>query len=384
MIPKKTKVVLIERYLVFYRQEIYRRLADLYDMTFLYSGEQLGDLPELTGVRKQAVRCMASKIRARRKIVWMSVLRALVAIRPNVVIIEISTSLLSTWLLFLLRPILKFRLLFWGHGLEDYWKTKPNLTYGDRLRLLWFKWSDGVIVYGHRGLAELRTFLPSHPNLVRSPNAQNSDEQEVQFLKLEISGRAAARIALGIESFAFVYIGRLADGKGLERIPEMARFLHSKGTPFEMHFIGDGPARDNLQKELADIGVKAAFHGTISDEPSKGKILYACDCLLGPGPLGLAIVDALGYGCPVLALDDSNFHQKHGPEIEYLKPGISGLLARTPRDWLNAALDLVASNQAAHELRGGSLATFRSECQIQSQLDGVCQAVEQCLTGRAG
>lgn len=379
MNPKQTKVVLIERHLIFYRQELYRRLSDFYDMTFLYSGEQLGDLPELTGVRKKVVRHLSAKIRGHRKVVWMSVLRDIIALRPEVVISEISTSLMSTWLLFLLRPICKFRLLFWGHGLEDYWKTRPRVSPGDWVRLLWFKWSDGVIVYGNRGLGDLRAFLPEHPNLVHSPNTLNSDAQTGQFAKLEQEGRAAVRRELAINSFAFVYIGRLANDRGLERIPALIRCLHEKGVPVEMHFIGSGPARAGLQNELESSGVRVVFHGTLTEEASKGRILYGCDCLLGPGPLGLAIVDALGYGCPVLALHESNFNRKHSPEIEYVKPGISGYLEQTMQEWMARALALVTSSQTAMELRNGALATFRSECQIGSQLDGARRAIDRCV-----
>lgn len=384
MCNNKSKVVLIERYLVFYRQELYRRLSNIYDLTFLYSGEQLGDLPELTGVSKRSLRSFSAKICGRRKIVWMSALRDLLAIRPKVVITEISTSLLSTWLLFLLRPFLGYRLLFWGHGLEDYWSTKPCLTYGDRLRLLWFRWSNGVIVYGHRGLAELRQFLPSHPNLVRSPNAQNSDLQELEFEKMGAEGRDRIRDSLGITTFAFVYIGRLAEGKGLERVPALAKFLQANGAQVEFHFIGSGQGETNLRDGLLKLGVKVVFHGTLTGEAEKGRILFACDCLLGPGPMGLAIVDALGYGCPVLALGDNNFAQKHGPEIEYVVDGESGFIRGTLPAWQDCALQLVQDKVLLAQLRNGAIRVFQRECLISRQIEGACAAIDKSVSGQCG
>ena len=374
---ERRSVFVIERYMVFYRQELYRKLGEIYTMVYLYSGESLGDLPDVTGIEKVVVPSHACNVRGRRKIVWMSVFPQIFRRRPRVVITEISISLFSTWLLIFLRPFLGYKLLFWGHGLEDYWRTVPRLSFGDRLRLLWFRWSDGVIVYGRKGLEDLRKFLPAHPNLARSPNALNSDSQREQFLALEQEGREAVRESLGIRDFAFFYIGRLAEGKGLERLASLAAHLKERGACFEMHFIGSGSAGESLRTQLHALGVQAVFHGTITDEKRKGRLIYAFDCLLGPGPLGLAIVDSLAYGCPVLALSDKNFTQKHGPEIEYVRNGLSGFVTESATEWQEKALSMAVSH--VPELRTGARSAFCSECQISAQLAGVTQAIDPCL-----
>lgn len=380
--PKKVRLVLVERYLVFYREELYRRLSVRYNTSFLYSGERLGDLPELAEVDRLPVHCFAMRVKGRRKIVWMSILFALLKTRPEVVISEISISLVSTWILFILRPLLKFRLLFWGHGMEDYWQSAPRITIADRIRLLWFRWSDGVIVYGKRGLKELKTFLPSHPNLVRSPNAQNSDLQHQCFERLSNEGRIKIRADLGISGFAFVYIGRLVDGKGLERLPALAEYLKSRGSYCEFHFIGSGNAEKGLQQDLAEIGIKTVFHGTLTEESMKGRILFASDCLIGPGPMGLAVVDALGYGCPVLTLGEKNFLQKHGPEIEYIENGISGFILPSVEEWQDRAFDLTQDMTLLSQLRVGATKVFQSECLISNQFNGACEAIDRSISNR--
>lgn len=374
--PERLKVFLVERNLVFYRQELYQRLGAVYNMTYLYSGDPLGDLPGVSGIQKLVVPFLSLKLRGRKKIVWLSILSQMLRQRPHVVITEISISLFSTWLLFMFRPFLGYKLVFWGHGLEDYWRTKPGLSPGDRLRLLWFGWSDGVIVYGRKGLEDLRGFLPKHRNLVRSPNAQNSDLQSRQFQVLEAEGRDNIRTSLGINNYAFVYIGRLTEGKGLDRIPQLADYLKEKHAKFELHFIGSGEAGEELKTALKKMGVKSVFHGTVTEEAGKGRLLYACDCLLGPGPLGLAIVDALGYGCTVLALSDQNFKQKHGPEIEYVSQGVSGYVELSPEDWMSRALRMANTDVDADRLRRGALALFHEECQTGIQLKSACQAIE--------
>jgi glycosyltransferase involved in cell wall biosynthesis len=374
---ERPSVIVIQRYMVFYHQELYRKLGEIFTMAYLHSGETLDDLPDVIGIENVAVASHSCNVRGRRKIVWMAVFSQIFRRRPRVVVTEISISLFNTWLLFLLRPILGYKLLFWGHGLEDYWHTAPKLSFGDSLRLLWFRWSDGVIVYGRKGLEDLRKFLPAHPNLVRSPNALNSDAQREEFLALEREGREAVRESLGIRDFAFFYIGRLAEGKGLERLTTLAARLKMKGVRFEMHFIGSGSAGESLRTQLHALGVQACFHGTITDEKRKGRLIYAFDCLLGPGPLGLAIVDSLAYGCPVLALSDKNFTQKHGPEIEYVRNDLSGFLAETATEWQEKALIMADPNYA--NLRTGALSVFRSECQISAQLAGVTQVIDSCL-----
>ncbi len=380
MEPGNISIVFVERYLVFYRQELYRRFATMFRTVFLYSGEQLGNLPNIAGIPKREVKCFATTIRRRRKIVWMAIIRHLFEAKPDIVVTEISISLLSTWVLFFLRPLLGFRIVFWGHGLEDYWRTRPGISLGDRIRLLWFRWSDGVIVYGKFGLNDLRSLLPKHLNLVRSPNALNSDAQNQQFELLNREGRNAVRGDVGIRSYAFCYIGRLAEDKGLERLPQFAAALHARGVIFEFHFIGSGPAEAFLRSAFDNLGISTTFHGTITEEGTKARLLYAFDCLLGPGPMGLAIVDAIGMGCPVLALSDALFSQKHGPEIEYVIDDCSGWVCSDELSWIRKAEELCREGSGCTKLRAGARTVFASQCQISQQMEPAIVAFERSLS----
>ena len=124
-----------------------------------------------------------------------------------------------------------------------------------------------------------------------------------------------------------LYVGRLAREKGIGRLRVVLREV--PGT--RLAIVGDGPARRDLEHEFADT--PTVFTGLLQGEDLAAAYASA-DAFLFPSTtetLGMAMIEALASGLPVIAA-------RSGASHEVVDEGESGLLYEP-----ESASDLVAA-----------------------------------------
>jgi glycosyltransferase involved in cell wall biosynthesis len=102
-----------------------------------------------------------------------------------------------------------------------------------------------------------------------------------------------------------LYVGRLAPEKGIERLK--AILTDVPGT--RLAFVGDGPARSDLEREFC--GTPALFTGVLQGE-DLARAYASADAFLFPSTtdtLGLAMLEALASGLPVVAARGGASHE---------------------------------------------------------------------------
>jgi glycosyltransferase involved in cell wall biosynthesis len=102
-----------------------------------------------------------------------------------------------------------------------------------------------------------------------------------------------------------LYVGRLAPEKGIERLK--AILTEVPGT--RLAFVGDGPARQTLEREFR--GSPAVFTGVLQGE-DLARAYASSDGFLFPSTtdtLGLAMLEALASGLPVIAARSGSSHE---------------------------------------------------------------------------
>jgi glycosyltransferase involved in cell wall biosynthesis len=112
-----------------------------------------------------------------------------------------------------------------------------------------------------------------------------------------------------------LYVGRLAPEKGIERLK--AILTEVPGT--QLAIIGDGPARKDLERAFA--GTRTVFTGVLQGEDLAAAYASA-DAFLFPSTtdtLGLAMIEALASGLPIVAA-------RSGASHEIVIEGENGLL----------------------------------------------------------
>ena len=102
-----------------------------------------------------------------------------------------------------------------------------------------------------------------------------------------------------------LYVGRLAPEKGIERLKAILTGV--PGT--RLAFVGDGPARADLERRFS--GTAAVFTGVLQGE-DLASVYASADAFLFPSTtdtLGLAMLEALASGLPVIAARGGASHE---------------------------------------------------------------------------
>ncbi len=112
------------------------------------------------------------------------------------------------------------------------------------------------------------------------------------------NARMRLRGSLGIaeDDFVFGSIGRIEKSKGMDVLIDAHQKLADPGT--KLVILGDGSNRRNWQKRLSS----GQFMPGFSTEPENWMLAF--DCFVSASrsePFGLAILEAMQAGCPVIA-----------------------------------------------------------------------------------
>ena len=121
--------------------------------------------------------------------------------------------------------------------------------------------------------------------------------------------------------FTILFIGRLIPSKRvdilLDYFSDLKNMLPNQNLRLEI--IGDGPQSDLIKPfNYKDI----IWHGTLVSEKEIAPIMERSNLVFVPGLSGLSVNHAFMYGRVYLTLPSNN----HGPEINYLKPNINGII----------------------------------------------------------
>ncbi len=367
----RREIVFLNRYIPFYREGIFRRVAEWRSTKLLYSGGTLGNLRSVETVEAGVVRSIELGGAAHRNIVWLGATVALWKTKPRIVCTELSLWLLSTWWWFVLRYLLGFRLVFWTHGLQESgWKSE-RIGWKDRIRLLWIQWADAVVFYSEDRHAEVARVTGNAEKYFVAPNTLDTTEYREHWARLEELGREMVRHELGVTAPLLVYLGRLAAEKEVLGLVEVMVAAEEAGLSAELAVIGGGEEEAALRKACARYGNRVRFYGPVFDPAEKCRWVFAADGMVCPGYAGLNVVDALAMGCPFFTVDDRVLVKRHSPEINYVVPGKNGVVASSRAE---LGREIAKSLAAGVFNRTAIREAFLESCSIERQFAGMRDA----------
>ncbi len=197
----------------------------------------------------------------------------------------------------------------------------------DREKYRWKEWAkgfffrrcDGIFCYGTRsreyvasyGVKEQRIF--SDCQAAALPHEYDAGAVRRHFESKADDGAASVR---------FLFIGRLAEEKGLYDLLDAFRRVREQMPEARLDIAGSGLLADELQQRARELGLEStvAFLGTKSPEDI-GLLLLSSNVMVLPShtePWGLVVNEALSYGCPVVVSDIC------GCVPELVRDGITG------------------------------------------------------------
>lgn len=243
---------------------------------------------------------------------------------------------ISTWRMLFLKNLFcrKKRIYFWTHG----WYGKESRL--ERvIKRIFYKMVDGVFLYGnHAKELMLKEGFRGEKLYV----IHNSLDYDAQLeIRNHIEPSEIYNNHFGNKNKNLVFLGRLTPVKRLDLLLDAVSLLKSKGSIYNVTFVGDGVKKDALEKKAVELGIKDQvwFYGASYDEVKNAEFVYNADLCVSPGNVGLTAMHMLMFGTPVITHDRFELQM---PEFEAVVPYKTGLffnygdvndLCETIREW---------------------------------------------------
>lgn len=294
----------------------------------------------------------------------------------DVLILLGNMQFISTWLAAGLGRLRGKRILMWTHGV-----LREERGLRGAIRRNFYRLAHGLLLYGHRARDILISQGFDGRNLYVVYNSLDTAEQLRVLHDLKPEAVRAAKKEAGVsESKPFlISIGRMTVDKDLHLLPLALAELNALGRTVDLLFVGDGPARVEIENLAKRLGVQAQVHftGGVYTEKALCPLIAAADICVCPGAVGLTAMHALIYGTPVITHDQP---ERQKPEYEAIIPGVTGAyfrrgdaqsLAAAIEAWLSSHEDRA---QLADRCRQILLKNYTPEAQrrvIELAVEGV-------------
>ncbi|MGD2161827.1 MAG: glycosyltransferase family 4 protein [Anaerolineales bacterium] len=145
-----------------------------------------------------------------------------------------------------------------------------------------------------------------------------------------------------------LFVGRLQERKRVDMLLEACRSLDQG---IELTVVGDGPAKDELVRQAAEIFPQANFVGALYGEDLETWFSWA-DLFVLPGTGGLAVQQAMAAGLPVIVAqgDGTQTDLVSGDNGWLVKPGDQEQLTSTLRNALSQPRALLMMGKESYKL----------------------------------
>lgn len=344
----------IFNYAPLYRQSIYKRLDEEFDIQFFFGKNLCG--MQNAGIKKLDCRIFRNTPEEFQSYCfgghfpWYSGI-SLLPFRKRYTSFLITGEFNWAYVPFLVFcRLLGKKVYAWGHGMKDY---------GDYacFRRFFYNSLEAYFIYGRKGkekMAELG-FPAERFHVIYNSLGGKVDRKANAGLKSDIYIRCF-RNSLPV----IIFSGRLTAVKRLDMLVRAVRELNSEGTGCNLVIVGDGAERKSLEQCAGGIMDNVLFYGACYDENALAELQYNADLCVSPGNVGLSAIQSMMYGVPVISHGD---FETQMPEYETVIPGKTGLLYRKDdygdlkdkiRQWLGSAVDRDAVREACYDVIDGS------------------------------
>ncbi|MCS3826465.1 glycosyltransferase involved in cell wall biosynthesis [Salinibacter ruber] len=252
---------------------------------------------------------------------------------PDFVLIKSAVRSVSFYPLVLYYKSKNIPVVIWGHGVSRKREFSPSTSPLDWTHYFYAKMSDSFICYTEKSQKKLSKYFNEEKFFVANNTIDINSEIEYKK-KLDNIGQQEVKSQLCLESKNnIVFIGRVHKRKKLSVLVDSVRYIQmTKSDDVGLVVIGDGPELDNIIDYAKRVNLKNAKFVGEKYGKEAGKYLYACDVMVIPSWLGLAVNHAFAYGLPVVTQKKSSNTDNtnvvgHPPEICHLIDGKNGIIS---------------------------------------------------------
>lgn len=356
------KILLFQRLITHYRASFFNQLYEHLGIVVCHSREKKEATLRDCGDTLDFPHERLPRVYFSKKSTFMvqNILPPLLKYRPEIIIFEASFGYLSMWMLLFLRPIFKYKMIAWTHGIRNKEILNPFSSFKSKIMLKVFDNIDGTIFYSEKRKFIAKQYLKKNRNLVVAQNTIDTTHLLDLYEKFMKTGKDTIKRHLNISyDVNFVFIGRLTAGKRIDLLLEAFECISNK-YEVGLHIIGDGPEKNRVLRKMAKHPENIFYYGAVYDDELKGKILFISDLNLNPGFVGLSIIDSFCFGTPMLTFKSNKLGPFHSPEVEYLVNGYNGLLVENETLLEQAVENCIENRHFLYMLSCNALKTARS------------------------
>jgi glycosyltransferase involved in cell wall biosynthesis len=346
------EVAILQPILAPYRSGFYTSLAALANgRVVLFHGDS-SFAPGQAGSNACAVptRRLRNRFVLKRSLLFQSgQLREL--LRCRVLVAEFNYRTISTWMLLLLRRVLRRPSVLWGHA-------RGRRSWVLPLRALMLRLADGFICY----TAAQKDVLVAAGVRLPIAVASNACMHERDMSPSRGSTRTD-----------FVFSGRLVPQKKPHLALTAFQRLIDRGVLSDdsrLIFVGDGPLRASLARAIGErgLGSRVLVAGQVDDSDRLRAMYASALASLSPGYVGLSVTQSFGFGVPAVIGRD----EPHSPEIDLCSAGFNCVFFTSDDDEAMAqAMAEVVNHRSEWEARAEEIAALaRREYSFETMASG--------------
>ena len=212
-------------------------------------------------------------------------------LRPDVLVSEASPRFVDTQKIIGHMHNNGGAVIGWGLGTTDFW-DKPFKRLRKWYRNRNLKNFDAMVCYGTKAAEQYQGQLGYSPDQTRvlyNSTMRRPDSAEPQRSEFAFPAK-------------LLFIGRLIDTKGIDRLIHAAKIAKETGLELELSIVGDGPHDQSLRALSKSIDAPVTFLGRKTGD-ELAAISRAADLFVLPGLGGLAIQEAMSHGLPVIVTE---------------------------------------------------------------------------------
>lgn len=225
---------------------------------------------------------------------------------------------ISIWVLCILLKIFhpNKKIYFWSHG----WYGKETIS-EKFIKKKFLKLADVLLLYGNYAKKILIEQGFDSKNIYVLHNSLSYDVQKE--LRKQMRPTSIYSDHFGNSNPVLIFIGRLTPIKQLDMFIDAVARLKADGQNYNIVFVGDGPMRKSLEKQVEKKGINnfVWFYGACYDEKVNAELVYNSDLCVAPGNIGLTAIHTLMFGCPVVTHNNFAYQM---PEFEAVKEYSTG------------------------------------------------------------
>lgn len=322
------RVAICQRVCSHYRVPIYRKLASMEDIQLkVFHGDDLVGTKFVNagatdGFERQKLLSwhLTARSSGRRVPVMFTptLAWALWKYRPDVIVTGGGGNFLNNFAIFAYARMFRVPVVWWTLGML------AGRTYSGTGRLYramirkFEQAADALLGYSSAALDYFRQMGYQEDKCFRAVNSLDADKIAADIIRVQpVVAEVRDRLKLHGKDVV-LFVGAFEQGKTIHRLLHAFPHIRERNPNAHMLLVGDGPMRPHLEQLACELGLEnhATFTGRVVGDVAA--YFQQASVFVLPGLGGLAMVEALAHGIPVVC------GRGDGTERDYVVHGVTG------------------------------------------------------------